>query len=434
MQIELQQNPQRYSSKGGVYTISSQSEAVGKATIKPVVLDKVSNMVISLGNGLDDSIKGVIVRVEDLDMWMASPNLVKDLEDSVSTNPHYTYEEFTSILGAKMGKSIPILKINLKPLRESIGKEKVKGSFAGVKSVDWALADDDTIRGLVEQINWTLSPTFGKPKDGYSIFDLNLSGDYSIDALKITPLDENARINETVLAENLKIINDRLTQLRADFQSIKDTFYFGRTSTISTTKYKVLASVEDGDDYSVQVISKDSVMVSKSDLPSTQQADAAAKAIEEAQKKLQGELDARNKSYDEILSKWNSYGFTPAEGDSLKNPKGGTAKIKGIFGIKTKTIKQSILNVTKGDKEININIEWLPTVLDKAKIVAAPYPKINFLSATAANKKLRDKYAEYYGTGKGKDEYDTLNNDKKAELLSLALQIVEIEAQRGVTT
>jgi hypothetical protein len=171
-------------------------------------------------------------------------------------------------------------------------------------------------------------------------------------------------------------------------------------------------------------------MVSKSDLPSTQQADVAAKAIEEAQKKLQGELDARNKSYDEILAKWNAYGFTPAEGDSLKNPKGGTVKKRSLF--KTKTVQQSIFNVMQGDKQININIEWLPTVLNKAKIVDSIYGiGIPF---TAAAKKRVELYKEYYGTGKGRDEYNKLNADRKAELLSLAAQIVEIEAQRGVTT
>jgi len=282
MQVELQQNPQRYSSKEGVYTISAQSEAVGNATIKPVVLTKIPNGVISIDSLLDISIKGVIVRIEDLDLWMASPNLVRDLEDSLSMNPHYTYEEFTSVLGAKIGKSIPILKVNLSPLRESIEKEKIKGSFAGVKSVEWSLADDDTIIGLIEQINWTLAPTFPKPKDSYSVFDLNLSGNYSVNALNITPLDENARINEEVLASNLKIINERLAQLRNDFNSIKDTFYFGNSSGTST-KYKVVASVDDGDDYSVQVVTKNSSMISKSNLPSTQQADAASKAVGEVQ-------------------------------------------------------------------------------------------------------------------------------------------------------
>ena len=127
-----------------------------------------------------------------------------------------------------------------------------------------------------------MTPTFPKPKDSYSVFDLNLSGDYSIDALKIIPLDENARINEEVLASNLKVINDRLVQLRNDFNSIKDTFYFGNSSGTST-KYKVIASVDDGDDYSVQVVTKSSSMISKSNLPSTQQADITSKAVGEVQ-------------------------------------------------------------------------------------------------------------------------------------------------------
>ena len=283
MQIELQQNPERYSSKRGRYIISAQSEAVGNLTIPPLRIMKISDTIIPLDARLDNSIKGVIVWIEDLNLWIASPNLVKDLEDSLPTNPHFAWEEFSSVLGARMGKSIPILKINLSTVRESISKEKIKGSFAGVKSVDWALGDNDTITGLLEQINWTLSPTYEKPKDSYSVFDLNLSGDYSIDALKITPLDENARVNEAVLGENLKVINDRLAQLRADFKSITDTFYFGKTNNTSTTKYNVFASVEDGDDFSVQVVTKDSVMVSKSPLPSTLQSDVQSKAVGDVQ-------------------------------------------------------------------------------------------------------------------------------------------------------
>lgn len=286
MRLTPEQNPQRYSSNGGVYTISAQSEAVGNAQIKPLTISKVSNEVIVLESLLDVSINGVIVWIEDLNRWIASPNLAKDLEDSISINPHYTYEELSKVLGATMGKSIPILKINLKPMRESILKEKVRGAFAGVKSVEWALSDSDEIMGLIEQINWTLTPSSPKPKDRYSIFDLNLLGDYSVNALQITPLDENARINEEVLATNLKIINDRLVQLRADFNSIKATFYFGNSTNTSTTNYNLLASVEDGDEFSVQVVTKNSTMVSKSDLPSTQQSDAVSKAVTEVQQSV----------------------------------------------------------------------------------------------------------------------------------------------------
>mgnify|MGYP000607078816 CR=1 FL=1 len=114
----------------------------------------------------------------------------------------------------------------------------------------------------------------------YSIFDLNLSGNYSVTTLPITPLDENARIPEGVLASNLKTINDRLVQLRSDFKSITDTFYFGKSNANSNTSYNVIASVEDGDDFSVQVVTKDSVMVSKVATPSSQLADVQSKAVE----------------------------------------------------------------------------------------------------------------------------------------------------------
>jgi hypothetical protein len=169
------------------------------------------------------------------------------------------------------------------------------------------------------------------------------------------------------------------------------------------------------------------------DSVAAQTAMRAAKAIEESEKKLQGELDARNKTYDEIIAKWNGYGFTSTEKDSLKNPKGGTKKVSGGLFKKAKTVQQSILNVIKGNKEVNINIEWLPTVLDKGKIVGPDYPKGGLFNLTTASKKLKDKYTEYYGGGKSKDEYDTLNKDRKAELLSLAEQIEEIEAQKGTT-
>ena len=281
MQIELQQNPKRYSySENGVYTISAQSEAVGKGKIKPITIKKDTSKVTSLEGLLDISVRGLVIWIEDLNRWFASKDLIKDLEDSIESNPHYTYEELTPILGAKMGKSIPILKISLSKVKESIEKEKVKGSFAGVKEVKWSYGSDSDIVGLLKQINWTLSTDFPKPKDEYNIFDLNLSGNYSVTTLPITPLDENARIPEGVLASNLKTINDRLVQLRSDFKSITDTFYFGKSNANSNTSYNVIASVEDGDDFSVQVVTKDSVMVSKVDTPSSQLADVQSKAVE----------------------------------------------------------------------------------------------------------------------------------------------------------
>lgn len=275
MQIELTQSPERYLYGGGVWRISA-SEG-----IQPVEITEGSE---SLDVTPLLSVGGVIVHIVGTDYYLGSEELVQNLADSFRTNPHYSYKEHSKVLGAKMGKTIPILKVSISPLEESIEKQKGKGSFAGVKEVQWALENE--YKGLIEQINWTLSPSSPKPKDTYKIFDLSLSGDYTITALPITPLDENKRIPEEVLEGNLKIINDRLVQLRADFNKIKDIFYFGKSVSSSTNTYSVLASAED-EEFEVQVVTKDSVMVSKVGTPSTQLAEKQEADVKEVDTKVE---------------------------------------------------------------------------------------------------------------------------------------------------
>ncbi len=268
MQIEVTQSPERYSYKDGVWKISA------KEGIKPVEITEGSGNV-ELTPLL--SVSGVIIHIKGTDIYLGSEELIKNLSDSLQTNPHFSYKEHSKILGVKMGKTIPILMVDINVLETSITAQKEKGKFAGVKEVKWATEDSN--RGLIEQINWTLSPTSSKPKDEYKIYDLNLTGDYSVTSLPITPLDENKRIPEDVLANNLKIINDRIVQLRADFNSIKDVFYFGKSVPSSTTTYNVLASAE-GEELEVQVVTKDSVMASKVSTPSTQLAEVQTAAVD----------------------------------------------------------------------------------------------------------------------------------------------------------
>jgi hypothetical protein len=269
MQIELEQSPNRYSYSNGVWKISAKSD------IKPIeITEGISDVELSPLL----SVSGVIVHIKGTDYYLGSKDMITNLKDSLEKNPHYSYKEHSKVLGVKMGKTIPILEVKLDTIEESISKQKEKGKFAGVNSVKWALERD--YKGLIEQINWTLSPNSPKPKDEYKIWDLNLSGDYSIKGLPITPLDENARIPEDTLASNLKIINDRIVELKKDFKTITDTFYFGLTTPSSTTLYDVLASAE-GEEFEVQVVTKDSVMVSKVPTPSTQQAEIQSAAVDE---------------------------------------------------------------------------------------------------------------------------------------------------------
>lgn len=269
MQIELQQSPERYSYKNGVWKISA------KEGITPIEISEGTATDVELSPLL--SVGGVIVHIVDTDIYLGSIEMVTNLKDSMESNPHYSYKEHSKILGAKMGKTIPILEVRVNGIVESINKQKEKGKFAGVKEVKWALENE--YKGLIEQINWTLSSTSPKPLDSYKVFDLNLTGDYSVTQLPITPLDDTKRIPEDVLANNLKIINDRILELRNDFNTIKDIFYFGKNVISSTTSYEVLSSSE-GEEFEVQVVTKDSVMVSKIGTPTSQLADIQTAAVE----------------------------------------------------------------------------------------------------------------------------------------------------------
>lgn len=288
MIVELQQNQKRYFKEDNGYKISAK-EGLTPVTIQVLEDD------LDIEGVLPFDIKGVIIYLRNYNRYLASSELLETLADSVSINPHYTYKEHSKVLGARMGKTIPIIPIDTLKILEEIEKQKGKIPFSGVKDVEWEINGNDT-SGLIKQIIWTLSPNAEKPLDTYKVFDLNLSADYSIDAIPVEPLDKDARVPEDKLANNIKIINDRLAQLNSDFQAIKDIFYFGKITPTSTTKYTILAAADSGDDISVQVVSKSSTAVDKQPLVSTSVAEAAqTKADELAQKVEQAQTDLQKK-------------------------------------------------------------------------------------------------------------------------------------------
>ncbi len=331
MQIGLEQNQQRYSYSSGVWKISASND------IKPIEITEGSQN-IELTPLL--SVSGVIVHIVGTDTYLGSEELVKNLADSFRSNPHFSYKEHSKILGAKMGKTIPILQVKIGGLEESVSKQKEKGRFAGVKEVKWSL--ENSYKGLIEQINWTLSPQSPKPKDEYKVYDLNLTGDYSVTSLPITPLDDTKRIPEDVLANNLKVINDRVAQLKVDFKIITDTFYFGKVTPTSTTTYNVLASAE-GEEFSVQVVEKESVIASTVSTPTAEQAKEQTKAVES----VKAELEALK----------NEAAAANAE-TGIAKPPIETWKVKAV-GIRT-ILGGSSINIYPPNPEFPLNEKGTP--------------------------------------------------------------------------
>jgi hypothetical protein len=84
-------------------------------------------------------------------------------------------------------------------------------------------------KGLINQLNYTLKEGAQRPGDSYSLWDMNLGDDtlYSIQALNVSTAQEDGKLDTAKLKEFLGSLGERLSGLRKDFNSIKDTFYNG---------------------------------------------------------------------------------------------------------------------------------------------------------------------------------------------------------------
>jgi hypothetical protein len=272
---ELTQSPERYSYKEDRWLIS----ATGSIPPVEILEDINADTEIRLEPGL--KVPGVIVHVAGTKLYWASEELITTLERDFETNPHYTYLRRTasgasavsgSISGSVIGGTVPIITVASEQLETAIKTAKLRGKNAGVKSVEWPIAEAvdgegtlvEKYQGLLDQINWTLSPFAAKPKDTYRIWDLGLSGDYSIEIERYTVDEANPTAG---LEARLVQVSNRVAALRRDFKAITDEFHFGNIPIgATTTIYSVVASADSSEeDLDIQVISKPSQFVGLSD-------------------------------------------------------------------------------------------------------------------------------------------------------------------------
>ena len=248
----LEQNPTRYSKRGNDYLISAGPDI---EPLKITVLEE----DIELEPRLAADIKGVIIYLKGYERYLTSPGLFNELADSLVSNPHYTWKEHSRVLGARMGRTIPIIPIDTDSVSDIISRQQERIMNSGVKEVEWGISGRD-ISGIIKQIVWTLSPSAPKPLDTYTTYDLNLDADYSISNSVGTPIDKDLKITEARLAEGLAEVQTRISALNRDFNRIKDLFYFGKISSTAATRWTTL-SVSDDDGIGIQVVSKDTVTI-----------------------------------------------------------------------------------------------------------------------------------------------------------------------------
>lgn len=300
MKIEVNQNPNRYKKTPTGWEISALPDnptAKQRAEILPLRIN--ASEVLPLKPLLSEAVKGIVVYLQSTDEYLCSPSLYETVKDSYESNPHLFYLQNDTISDSPIGKTIPIIKIDDTKLESLSQIQGDKCKKAGVTKLIWP--QDRNRANLLQQIDWTLGDS-NKPFDEFSVSDLSLKGNYSVEGLPIVPLDANKKIDEETLKSNIKGINDRLIELRNDLNSIKDTFYNGVLPNGSTSDYRLISSVSSINDESEepnrQVVFKRTTLISKEEDRTNQsitqaqnEAESIKKDAEEKSTTLQQKID-----------------------------------------------------------------------------------------------------------------------------------------------
>jgi hypothetical protein len=230
MEVKPIQNPNRYIRTNDGWQISSVSDSPNgnvNGEIVPLTLPK--------GTAIPNSsiytvleVDGIVIQIDD--KYLISP--ATNLQIGLSSNPHWDIQQNGTILGKSIGSSIPIIKIDVSKLMESGDAQDQKILNAGVESVEYIYETELEMgipKGLINQLNYTLKEGAQRPGDSFSLWDMNLGDDtlYSIQILNVNTAQEDGKLDTAKLKEFLGSLGERLSGLRRDFNSIKDTFYNG---------------------------------------------------------------------------------------------------------------------------------------------------------------------------------------------------------------
>jgi hypothetical protein len=236
-QRKLEKNPDRYIKTGMGWEVTAKPN--DQSAVPPYVISE-NNSIGRKPNTIKllDDTGGLIVELND--EYLLSKRISTDLRDSMETNPHFTYRENGEVrvpllddtgnpIGTKstpIGKTIPIIRVDIDMLNKKIEDESMNLSKAGVADVVFVTEDSNKLLG---QINFTLSPSAVREMDEYKLYDLNLNNDiYGIEAIPIEGLDENQKIDNDKLSKNLEEIDKRLQALNRDFNMIKEVYFNGK--------------------------------------------------------------------------------------------------------------------------------------------------------------------------------------------------------------
>ena len=176
--------------------------------------------------------EGIIVQVGDV--HIVGPATFRALGEARDKDPHYWYGindtiELASGIKCQIGRTIPIIPVDITALEERANAQRFALRTAGVIDVDWSYDDAGVIpAGVLRQINWTLSPDAERPNDTYTLTELGLGADYSYETLEIAKPAAGGRIDPEAIGEIVRRVSARLKELRSDFNTIQSVYFDGK--------------------------------------------------------------------------------------------------------------------------------------------------------------------------------------------------------------
>ena len=318
----IEQNPTRYKKKEDKWIISALPETPTKeqiAVIKPLELEA--------GKPIDKdklvpllAVNGIVVKVNDF--YIISEQTLLDIKDS--NNPHYDIIENGKVMGASIGKTVPIIELSDKHLISIGNTRDISNKNAGVKSVDYIYETElekGIPIGLINQINYTLSPDISRPGDTFETLDWSLQSErnesvYNLKQLKIDTQQEKEKSLDTKkMATFLTGVASSLKTIRQDFDDIKQCFMNAKLPGLTTKTWKsYVATTDTSNDTNdkPQTISTTSTIVSVGDTPVV----AKETALKKEQDRIKTEAEAAKTTLEEKIGRQSDEFRRAQEGDT----------------------------------------------------------------------------------------------------------------------